>query len=904
MKYVYSFGDGKADGKTDMKNLLGGKGANLAEMNHLGIPVPPGFTLTTDVCTHYYNHNLVFPGELETQVVEALKNIETIMGSGFGDIENPLLVSVRSGARQSMPGMMETVLNVGLTTTTIPGLIEKTGNSRFVYDAYRRLIMMYADVVMEKATGIKLADGQGIRQKMERIIDTFKKENRLKDDTDLSAEQWKEISESFKAEIKNNLGSEFPDNPRDQLWGGIKAVFQSWNGNRAISYRRIENIPDEWGTAVNVQAMVFGNMGKNSATGVAFTRNPATGENHFYGEWLPNAQGEDVVAGLRTPNPLNEDTKTVDTQSLSSLESSMSALYSQLIEIRTNLEAHYSDMQDVEFTIQDGRLWMLQTRVGKRNGAAAIKMAVDMFNEGLIDKKTALLRVKPEQLDELLHPVMDTESEQNATILATGLPAGPGSATGRLVFTADDAEAWHGRGEQVILLREETSPEDVHGMHVADAILTAKGGMTSHAALVARGWGKCCIVGCSDLHINLEQKEVQIGETVLKEGDWISMNGTTGKIYGGQLKLIPANPETHNEYKHLMAWADDARKLKIRTNAETPADAKQAIQFGAEGIGLCRTEHMFFDDTRIMAMRKMILAENPKERRSAVMELLPYQKNDFKGIFKAMKGFPVTIRLLDPPLHEFMTLTEPQIHDLANHVNLDKSEVEKRIANLHELNPMLGHRGCRLGIVYPEITEMQARAILEAATELTAEGVAVLPEIMIPLVGTATEFIHQETIVRDVAKKVMKEKGITLDYLVGTMIELPRACLTADEIAEKAEFFSFGTNDLTQTTYGFSRDDIGSFLPSYLDNKILSQDPFQSLDVKGVGKLLSMAVESGRKVNSNLKIGICGEHGGDPASIHFCKHNGLDYVSCSPFRVPIARLAAAQAELQIKASKV
>ncbi len=904
MKYVYSFGDGKADGKTDMKNLLGGKGANLAEMNHLGIPVPPGFTLTTDVCTHYYNHNLIFPEELETQVVEALKNIETIMDSGFGDTENPLLVSVRSGARQSMPGMMETVLNVGLTTTTIPGLIEKTGNSRFVYDAYRRLIMMYADVVMEKATGIKLADGQGIRQKMERIIDTFKKENRLKDDTDLSAEQWKEISESFKAEIKNTFSVEFPDNPGDQLWGGIKAVFQSWNGNRAISYRRIENIPDEWGTAVNVQAMVFGNMGKNSATGVAFTRNPATGENQFYGEWLPNAQGEDVVAGLRTPNPLNEDTKTVDTQSLSSLESSMSALYSQLIEIRTNLEAHYRDMQDIEFTIQDGRLWMLQTRVGKRNGPAAIKMAVDMVNEGLIDKKTALLRVKPEQLDELLHPVMDTKSEQNATILATGLPAGPGSATGRVVFTADDAEAWHGRGEQVILLREETSPEDVHGMHVAKAILTAKGGMTSHAALVARGWGKCCIVGCSDLHINLEQKEVHIGETVLKEGDWISMNGTTGKIYGGQLNLIPANPETHNEYKHLMAWADDTRKLKIRTNAETPADAKQAIQFGAEGIGLCRTEHMFFDDTRIMAMRKMILAENPKERRSAVMELLPYQKNDFKGIFKAMKGFPVTIRLLDPPLHEFMTLTKPQIHDLANHVNLDKSEVEKRIANLHELNPMLGHRGCRLGIVYPEITEMQARAIIEAATELTAEGVAVLPEIMIPLVGTATEFIHQETIVRDVAKKVMKEKGITLDYLVGTMIELPRACLTADEIAEKAEFFSFGTNDLTQTTYGFSRDDIGSFLPSYLDHKILSQDPFQSLDVTGVGKLLSMAVESGRKVNSNLKIGICGEHGGDPASIHFFKHNGLDYVSCSPFRVPIARLAAAQAELQIKTSEV
>ena len=897
MKYIYSFGNGTADGTAKMKNVLGGKGANLAEMNHLGIPVPPGFTITTDVCTYYYKHDLVFPEELKSQTADALKNVETIMDSSFGDKENPLLISVRSGARQSMPGMMETVLNVGLTSVTIPGLIAKTGNPRFVYDAYRRLITMYADVVMEKAAGVEPAEGLGIRQKLEQILGLFKKENGLEKDTDLSGDQMQEITEAYKKEIKNTLGSDFPDDPSAQLWGGVEAVFKSWNGARAISYRRIENIPNEWGTAVNVQAMVFGNMGDDSATGVAFTRNPATGENQFYGEWLANAQGEDVVAGLRTPNPLNEATKTAETQHLPSLESSMPELYSKLDEIRTNLENHYKDMQDIEFTIQEGRLWMLQTRVGKRNGSAAIKMAVDMVDEGLINKNTALLRVKPEQLDELLHPMIDPESEKTANVLAKGLPAGPGGAKGRLTFTADDAESWHQNGEEVILIREETSPEDVHGMHAAEAILTAKGGMTSHAALVARGWGKCCIVGCGDMHIKLDEKEVNIGNTVLKEGDWITMNGTVGKIYQGQLNLIPANPDTHKEYKDLMAWADEVRELKIRTNAETPTDAVQAIQFGAEGIGLCRTEHMFFDEERILAVRKMILANNEADRRSAVMELLPYQKQDFMGILKAMEGLPVTIRLLDPPLHEFMTLTHEQIQELADHVGLEKSAVERRINGLHELNPMLGHRGCRLGVAYPEITEMQARAILEAATELTCDGISVFPEIMIPLVGTVTEFVNQEKIVRAVAKDILNESGVEFDYLVGTMIELPRACLTADEIAEHAEFFSFGTNDLTQTTYGFSRDDIGSFLPDYLERNILPQDPFQSLDVSGVGKLVSMAVKYGRGVNSSLKIGICGEHGGDPASIHFCKENGLDYVSCSPFRVPIARLAAAHAEL-------
>ena len=898
MKYVYLFGNGEADGTAEMKNLLGGKGANLAEMNHLGIPVPPGFTITTDVCTHYYKNNLNFPDELDSQIQESLSKVEAIMDSNFGDETNPLLLSVRSGARQSMPGMMDTVLNVGLASSTIPGLIKKTNNPRFVYDAYRRLIMMYADVVMEKAAGIEPRDGQGIRQKLENILDTYKKEKGLVDDTDLSADDWITVSDSFKSEIRTTLDNDFPDDPMAQLWGGIKAVFLSWNGSRAISYRRIENIPDLWGTAVNVQAMVFGNMGESSATGVAFTRNPASGENIFFGEWLSNAQGEDVVAGLRTPNPLNEDTKTSETQNLPSLESSMPELYAQLAEIRNNLEVHYSDMQDIEFTIQDGRLWMLQTRTGKRTGTSAIKMAVDMCNQGMIDKKTAIMRVMPEQLDELLHPMLDPESEKQATFLAKGLPAGPGGATGRIVFTADDAETWHKNGEQVILIREETSPEDVHGMHAAEAILTAKGGMTSHAALVARGWGKCCIVGCSAIHINKETKEVSVGEMVLKEGDWVTMNGTRGNLYQGKVNLIPSNPDTHPEYKILMEWADEFRTLKIRTNAESSSDAAQAIRFGAEGIGLCRTEHMFFDETRILAMRKMILADNESDRRTAVMGLLPFQKEDFKGILKAMEGKPVTIRLLDPPLHEFITLNDNQIQELADSLSLERSKIEKRIAGLHELNPMLGHRGCRLGVAYPEITEMQSRAIFEATAELTKEGVSVLPEVMIPLVGTVTEYTDQEEIVRKVAKDVRNETGVEFKYLVGTMIELPRACLTADEIAQHAEFFSFGTNDLTQTTFGFSRDDIGSFLPDYLERNILPGDPFQSLDVSGVGKLVSMAVKLGRGVNSKLKIGICGEHGGDPSSIEFCKEMGLDYVSCSPFRVPIARLSAAQASIR------
>ena len=897
MKYVYSFGDGKADGKADMKNLLGGKGANLAEMNLLNIPVPPGFTLTTEVCTEYYNNNKAFPDGLDGEVSKSIATVEKIMKAKFGDNNNPLLLSVRSGARQSMPGMMETVLNVGLTSKTIPGLINKTNNPRFVYDAYRRLITMYADVVMEKAAGVEPKEGEGIRQKLEHHLSSYKKEHGLKNDTDLSENDWGSVIEIFKKEIKTTLGQDFPDDANEQLWGGIEAVFKSWNGARAISFRKIENIPEKWGTAVNVQTMVFGNTGEQSGTGVAFTRNPATGENKFFGEWLTNAQGEDVVAGLRTPNPLNEDTKTKDTENLPSLEESMPDIYNQLYDIRTRLEKHYSDMQDIEFTIQDGKLWMLQTRVGKRNGVAAIKMAVDMMNENMIDKNTALMRVNPDQLDELLHPTLDIESEQKATILTKGLPAGPGGAKGKVVFTADDAEAWKAKGEKVILIREETSPEDVHGMHAAEAILTARGGMTSHAALVARGWGKCCIVGCNELNISVDKKEMNVGDMVVKEGEWITMNGTIGKVYLGQLDLTPADPDKNLEYKELMTWADEIRKLKIRTNAESPNDARQAIKFGAEGIGLCRTEHMFFDETRILAMRKMILSDNEKDRRTSVMELLPFQKEDFKGILKAMEGKPVTIRLLDPPLHEFITLSDEQIIELASSIGIDESIVKQRITSLHELNPMLGHRGCRLGIAYPEITEMQARAILEATAELTNEGIKVFPEIMIPLVGTVTEYTDQEKIIREVAATIEKQNGITLKYLVGTMIELPRACLTADQIAEHAEFFSFGTNDLTQTTYGFSRDDIGSFLPDYLDRNILSGDPFQSLDIQGVGKLVSMAVQYGREVKSSLKIGICGEHGGDPKSIHFCKNNGLDYVSCSPYRVPIARLSAAQAEL-------
>jgi pyruvate,orthophosphate dikinase len=898
-KYVYFFGDGKADGNAKMKNELGGKGANLAEMTRLGIPVPPGFTLTTDVCNYYYDNSLKYPPELNNQVLEAIKLNESIMGQIFGDKDNPLLFSVRSGARQSMPGMMETVLNLGLTSKTIPGLIAKTNNPRFVYDAYRRLITMYADVVMEKAEGIETKDGEGIRNRLENILADYKNKNNYKSDTDLKADEWKGLTEKFKDEIKSVLGKEFPDDPMEQLWGGIGAVFKSWNGKRAISYRKIEKIPGDWGTAVNVQVMVFGNLGDSSATGVAFTRNPATGDNNFYGEWLINAQGEDVVAGLRTPLPLNEATKAPDDES-KSLELLYPELYNELDSIRLKLEKHYHDMQDIEFTIQEGRLWMLQTRVGKRNGVAAIKMAVDMVHEKLIDKNEAIMRVKPSQLDELLHPMVDPEEEHKSNPLAKGLPAGPGGASGQIVFTADDAEEQANQGKKVILVREETSPEDVHGMHAAVAILTAKGGMTSHAALVARGWGKCCIVGCEALHISAENKVLEVGGNQYKEGDWLTLNGTVGKVYEGQLPLKDADPDSNKEYAELMEWADTTRKLGVRTNADRPEDATLARKFGAKGIGLCRTEHMFFDPQRILAMRKMILAENEEDRRAAVMELLPYQKADFKGILDAMHDLPVTIRLLDPPLHEFITLDDDSILELADELNVARREIRKRIDELHEFNPMLGHRGCRLGIAYPEITEMQARAILEATAELTKEGKNIYPEVMIPLVGSLAEFKNQETIVRDVAKKVMEEQKVKIKYLVGTMIELPRACLIANEIAESAEFFSFGTNDLTQTTYGFSRDDIGGFLPVYLEENILPVDPFQSIDQDGVGQLVELAVKKGRSARKDIKLGICGEHGGDPDSINFFHRVGLAYVSCSPFRVPVARLAAARATLENK----
>ena len=898
MKSVYFFGNKKADGNADMKNLLGGKGANLAEMTNLGIPVPAGFTITTEVCTYYYQNTQSFPQDLDKQIKLSIKKVEQAMGKKFGDNKDPLLLSVRSGARMSMPGMMETVLNIGLTSKTIPGIITKTDNPRFVYDAYRRLIMMYADVVMEKSAGIEPQEGSGIRHQLEKILDLYKKEKKYKSDIDLSGEDWKIMTEKFKSRIKKVFESEFPDDPYEQLWGGIKAVFQSWNGKRAINYRRIEGIPSEWGTAVNVQAMVFGNTGDLSATGVAFTRNPATGSNQFYGEWLKNAQGEDVVAGTRTPQPLNEATKTTESTHLESLEDFLPDIYLELNTIRTNLEQHYRDMQDIEFTIEEGKLWMLQTRTGKRTGGAAITIAVDMVNEKLISKEESIMRVSPNQIDELLHPRLDIKEEESAEVVAKGLPAGPGGGVGQVVFTPDDAEAWAKKGKKVILVREETSPEDIHGMHAAEAILTAKGGMTSHAALVARGWGKCCIVGCADLNINFNSQETRVGNRVIKKGDWVSMNGSKGVVYLGQVTLQPADPESNDAYKELMSWADNVRKLKVRTNADSPEDSKQAIAFGAEGIGLCRTEHMFFDPKRIMAMRKMILAESENDRRSAVMELLPYQRKDFNGILNTMAGKPVTIRLLDPPLHEFIQLNDVQVKDLANELNVPEQKIRDRIASLHEFNPMLGHRGCRLGIAYPEITEMQARAIFEATADLIAEGIDVMPEVMVPLVGTNTEFEHQEVIIRNIADIVMKEKQISFHYIVGTMIELPRACLTADEIAKNTEFFSFGTNDLTQTTYGFSRDDIGGFLPEYLEQNIFSQDPFQSLDKDGVGQLISMAVTKGRNVRKNLKIGICGEHGGDPASVEFCHQNGLDYVSCSPFRVPIARFAAAQAAIK------
>jgi len=905
-KYVYFFGNGKADGNASMKNLLGGKGANLAEMaGHpdLRLPVPPGFTITTEVCILYYANNRKYPKELKPQVDAALAKVEKIIGKRFGNPDNPLLLSVRSGARSSMPGMMETVLNIGLTTKTIPGLIKKTGNERFVYDAYRRLLMMYSDVVMEKAGGIEPEEGQAIRQKLEHAMDGLKKTKGYKSDTDLTVDDLKQLCDTFKVIIKDTLYKEFPDDPWEQLWGGIGAVFQSWMGKRAVAYRKIEGIPEDWGTAVNVQSMVFGNTGNNSATGVAFTRNPATGEDVFYGEWLPNAQGEDVVAGIRTPNPVNKAGKTDDTSHLSSLEETMPKLYKELFTYQKRLEKHYADMQDIEFTIEDGKLWMLQTRVGKRNGQAAIRMAVEMVKQKLISKETAVLRVKPDQIDELLHPSVDSIAEKDAVCLAKGLPAGPGGAVGRVVFTADDAEAWAKRGEKVILVRNETSPEDVHGMHAAEAILTAKGGMTSHAALVARGWGKCCIVGCSDLHIDATKKELHVNNKLVREGDWITLNGTKGRVYEGKLGLIPADPEHNKWYKELMKWADQLRTLKVRTNADTPHDAEVARNYGAEGIGLCRTEHMFFGPDRIKAVREMILSDTLDGRKKAIDKLLPMQKGDFIGIFTAMKGLPVTIRLLDPPLHEFLPQTDNELQELADEMGVPFEKLKAKNQSLHEFNPMLGHRGCRLGITFPEIYEMQAQAIMEAACELTKQRVKVIPEIMIPLVGHVKELEAMKEIVTSVATTVQKKYGVKVSYSVGTMIELPRACVTSEQVAAIADFYSFGTNDLTQTTYGLSRDDAGRFLPFYIANNILKEDPFITIDTEGVGSLMKMAVEKGRMVKKNLKMGICGEHGGEPKSVEFCHNIGLDYVSCSPFRVPIARFAAAQAALREKAAR-
>ena len=900
--HVYTFAAGDAMGDAGMKNLLGGKGANLAEMSRLGIPVPPGFTITTEVCNYFLAHDGSYPEDLAAQVEGALRSMAEIMSSRFGDADNPLLVSVRSGARDSMPGMMETVLNVGLTSKTLPALIEKTSNARFVYDAYRRLITMYADVVMEKAAGIEPEEGMGIRSQLDEMLEELKHENGYKNDSELSAQELERLCGDYRVKIEEVLGKPFPDDAHDQLWGAVGAVFRSWNGKRAKSYRRIEGLPDHWGTAVNVQAMVYGNMGDTSATGVAFTRNPATGENVFYGEWLPNAQGEDVVAGIRTPNAINEACRTETNAHLPTLEEAMGDAYRELVAIRGRLEQRYHDMQDIEFTVQEGRLWMLQTRTGKRNGAAALGMAVAMVEEGLIDQRTAVSRVKPSQLDELLHPMIDPAAERGAKPLAKGLPAGPGGAKGTIALTADRAEELGKAGEKVILVRAETSPEDVHGMHAAQAIVTAKGGMTSHAALVARGWGKTCVVGCGALDIDLAAGTVTVagdgGDVVLREGDALTVNGTRGVIYSSELPLIDADPEHDEKLSKFLRWCDEIKRLGVRTNAESPADAAQARRFGARGIGLCRTEHMFFGEERILAMREMILSDTLAEQERAIAKLLPYQKADFKGILEAMDGLPVTIRLLDPPLHEFMPQEDEQIREVAESMDKEEAVVRARLAQLHELNPMLGHRGCRLGISHPAITRMQARAILEAAAELRREGKDPKPEIMVPLIGHVREFKDQEREIRRVADEVIDEAGVRdLDFLVGTMIEVPRAALTADEVAAEAEFFSFGTNDLTQMTCGFSRDDIGTFLPLYLEKGIYEVDPFASLDQSGVGQLVQAATERGRAVRGSLKVGICGEHGGDPASIAFFHRVGLDYVSCSPFRVPIARLAAAQSAL-------
>jgi pyruvate,orthophosphate dikinase len=904
-KYVYSFGGGKADGNESMKNLLGGKGANLAEMaghKDLRLPVPPGFTITTEVCTYYYKNRKTYPAGMKQEVQKAMEKIEKLMGRKFGDPSSPLLVSVRSGARKSMPGMMETVLNVGLTEKTIPGLIKQSGNNdRFVYDAYRRLIMMYSDVVMEKAAGIEPKDDQGIRKQLERIMDQVKKENGSQNDTDLKSEDLKKICTLFKAKIKEVLGKEFPDDPQQQLWGGIGAVFSSWNGRRAISYRRIEGIPDEWGTAVNVQTMVFGNMGNDSATGVAFTRNPGNGENYFYGEYLINAQGEDVVAGIRTPAPINELSKSEHNKELVSLEKAMPVIYKELFAIQNRLEKHYHDMQDIEFTIEKGRLFMLQCRIGKRNGPAAVRMAMDMVKEKLIARETAVARVTPAQLDELLHPIIDPKVELTHKPLVKGLPAGPGGATGQVVFSANTAVEWAKLGKKVILVREETNPEDVEGMRAAQAILTARGGMTSHAALVARGWGKCCVVGCTALHVDNANKELHADGKILREGDWITLNGTKGNVYEGKLPMMDATEE-NLLLSEFLKICGSVKKLGIRTNADTPEDAQKARQFGAEGIGLFRTEHMFYgkgSDEPLFLLRKMIISKTLDERKKALNELFPYVKKDIKGTLAAMDGFPVVIRLLDPPLHEFVPRDQVKLEQLAKDLNISMDELSKRADGLHESNPMMGHRGVRLGVTYPEVSAMQIRAIFEAAAELVKEGKKPYPEIMVPVVCDVKELQDQNAIVKQVYKEVLEKYNIKkIKYMFGTMIEIPRASFVADKLAEVAEFFSFGTNDMTQMGFGFSRDDIGSFLGEYLNKGILPEDPFQSIDQQGIGELIKIGIQRGRSTNKNLEVGICGEHGGEPRSVEFCHAVGMNYVSCSPFRVPIAKLAAAQAALK------
>jgi pyruvate,orthophosphate dikinase len=906
-KFVYFFGDGKADGNESMKNLLGGKGANLAEMaghKNLKLPVPPGFTITTEVCTYYYEHKKSYPKGLKEEVHTALAKVEKLMNRKFGDAENPLLVSVRSGARRSMPGMMETVLNVGLTEKTIPGLIKQSGgNNRFVYDAYRRLIMMYSDVVMEKAAGIEPKEEEGIRKQLEKIMAQVKNEKGYKSDTDLTVNDLKKLCASFKDKIREVLKREFPDDPYEQLWGGIGAVFSSWNGKRAVSYRRIENIPDEWGTAVTVQTMVFGNMGTDSATGVAFTRNPGNGENKFYGEYLINAQGEDVVAGIRTPAPINEYSKSEHNKELVTLEKAMPAIYKELFDIQCRLEKHYRDMQDIEFTIEKGRLFMLQCRIGKRNGPAAVRMAVEMIIEKLIKKEEAIMRVTPAQLDELLHPIIDPKAEASRKPLAKGLPAGPGGANGQIVFSAHDAVEWAKQGKKVILVREETNPEDVEGMRAAQAILTARGGMTSHAALVARGWGKCCIVGCSTLYIDYGKKELTMDDKTLKEGDWLTLNGTKGNVYEGKLAMMDATAE-NKMLMDFLKMCDSTKRLGVRTNADTPEDAKKARQFGAEGIGLFRTEHMFYgkgSDEPLFILRKMIISKTEGERKKALDELFPYVKKDIKGTLEAMDGLPVVIRLLDPPLHEFVPREQSKLEQLAKDLNISMEELSNRAEGLHESNPMMGHRGVRLGITYPEVSEMQIRAVFDSAAELIKEGKHPYPEIMIPVVCDVKELNDQFAIAERVYQEVLKKYNLPkMKHMFGTMIEIPRASLVAGKLAQVAAFFSYGTNDLTQMGFGFSRDDIGGFLPDYIKKGILPEDPFQSIDQEGIGELIKIGIERGRKTRKDLEVGICGEHGGEPRSVEFCHIVGMNYVSCSPFRVPIAKLAAAQAVLKSK----